>query len=80
MNGRLTMYSTTWCGVCVRLKQGLKRAGVEIDEVNIEEDVEAEQFVLTANNDGTATVPVLKFPNGEVMVNPPLPAVLAALA
>jgi len=80
MSGRLTMYTTTWCGYCVRLKQGLSRAGVEIDEVNIEEDPAAEQFVLNANRDGTVTVPVLEFPNGEVMVNPPLPAVLAALA
>ena len=78
MTGRLTMYTTTWCGYCVRLKQGLQRAGVDFDEVNIETDPEAEQFVLTAN-DGLATVPTLKLPNGEVLTNPPLPALLAAM-
>jgi mycoredoxin len=79
MSGRLTVYSTTWCGSCVRLKQGLTRAGVEFDEVNIEEDPTAEEFVLSVNG-GMATVPTVMFPNGETMTNPPLPAVLAAIA
>jgi mycoredoxin len=78
VNGRLTMYTTTWCGYCVRLKQGLTRAGVEFDEVNIEEDPAAEEFVLSVNG-GMATVPTLKLPNGEVMTNPPLPELLAAV-
>lgn len=78
MSGRLTMYSTTWCGYCVRLKQGLKRAGIDFEEVNIETDPEAEKFVLEANG-GNATVPTLKLPSGEVMTNPPLPALLAAM-
>ena len=42
MSGRLTIYSTTWCGVCVRLKRGLEREGIEFDEINIEADPEAE--------------------------------------
>ncbi len=78
MSGRLTMYTTTWCGYCVRLKHGLQRAGIDFDEVNIETDRDAEEFVLNANN-GMATVPTLKLPNGEVMTNPPLPALLAAI-
>jgi mycoredoxin len=78
MSSRLTMYSTTWCGVCVRLKRGLDREGIEYDEINIEEDPEAEKFVLDANQ-GTATVPTVVLPNGEVMTNPPLPALLEAL-
>jgi mycoredoxin len=78
MNGRLTMYTTTWCGYCVRLKKGLQRAGIDFDEVNIEHDPAAEEFVLTANS-GNATVPTLRLPNGDVMTNPPLPALLAAM-
>jgi mycoredoxin len=76
--GRLTMYTTSWCGYCVRLKRGLERAGIEFDEVNIETDPEAEQFVLAANG-GNATVPTMLLPNGDVMTNPPLPALLAAV-
>jgi mycoredoxin len=78
MTGRLTMYTTTWCGYCVRLKRGLERAGIEFDEVNIEHDAAAEQFVLSVN-DGNATVPTMLLPNGEVMTNPPLPDLLAAV-
>ncbi len=76
--GRLTMYTTTWCGYCVRLKRGLERAGIDFDEVNIETDTEAERFVMLANN-GDATVPTLRLPSGDVMTNPPLPDLLAAL-
>lgn len=79
MAGRLTMYTTTWCGYCTRLKSGLQRAGIEYDEVNIEEDASAEAFVLEANG-GLATVPTLLLPNGEVLTNPPLPVLLDALA
>jgi mycoredoxin len=77
--GRLTMYTTSWCGYCVRLKHGLERAGIEFDEVNIEQDPEAEQFVLKANG-GNATVPTLRLPNGDVLTNPPLPVLLKAVA
>jgi mycoredoxin len=77
--GRLTMYTTSWCGYCVRLKHGLERAGVDFDVVNIEENPEAEQFVLKANG-GNATVPTLLLPNGDVMTNPRLPDLLRAVA
>jgi mycoredoxin len=79
MAARLTMYTTTWCGYCVRLKHALNRAGVEFDEVNIEDDEAAERFVLQVN-DGNATVPTLLLANGDVMVNPPVTDLLAAVA
>jgi mycoredoxin len=78
MTGRLTMYTTTWCGYCVRLKKGLEREGIDFDEVNIETDPAAEAFVIEANH-GNATVPTMRLPNGDVMTNPPLPELLAAL-
>lgn len=79
MTGRLTMYTTTSCGYCVRLKHALDRAGVDFDEVNIEHDPGAEEFVLRVNG-GNATVPTLVLANGEVMTNPPVPALLAAVS
>jgi mycoredoxin len=72
------MYTTTWCGYCVRLKRGLERAGIDFDEVNIEDDPAAAEFVVTVNN-GNATVPTLLLANGDVMTNPPLPDLLAAV-
>src|SRR6478609_9352763 len=37
----LTMYTTDWCGYCVRLKDGLERAGISFEEVNIERQPDA---------------------------------------
>ncbi|ABW10390.1 glutaredoxin-like protein [Parafrankia sp. EAN1pec] len=67
----LTMYTTPWCGYCVRLKGQLDRAGVEYVTVDIEQDPTAEQLVRDANN-GNATVPTVVFPDGTVMTNPTL--------
>ena len=41
----LTMYSTTWCGYCHRLKSQLDRAGIAYDVVDIEQDPAAAEFV-----------------------------------
>lgn len=53
------MYSTTWCPDCRRAKDFLKRRGVEVEEINIEEDPDAEDIVIAANN-GKRKVPTLK--------------------
>ena len=37
-SGTLTMFTTTWCGYCTRLKAQLTRAGITFTEVNIETD------------------------------------------
>lgn len=71
----LTMYSTPWCGYCHRLKAQLGRAGVEFDEVDIEQDPEAALFVETVNG-GNQTVPTVVFSDGSAMTNPSLAQVL----
>ncbi|MFT4200399.1 mycoredoxin [Gordonia sp. (in: high G+C Gram-positive bacteria)] len=65
----LTMYTTTWCGYCNRLKTGLKSLGVTWDEVNIEEDPAAADFVGSVNN-GNHVVPTLKYADGTTATNP----------
>jgi len=82
MTGQLTMYTTTWCGYCVRLKDGLKRAGITYTEVNIETDDNAAFRVMEVNG-GNQTVPTLEFADGSALTNPSLTQVeqkLAALA
>ncbi|MGN6301851.1 MAG: glutaredoxin family protein, partial [Angustibacter sp.] len=37
----ITMFSTTWCGYCRRLKTLLDREGIGYTEVNIETDPES---------------------------------------
>lgn len=69
--GTVTMYSTTWCGYCRRLKAQLKSAGIGYTEVNIEEAPEAAAFVEEVNG-GNQTVPTLLFPDGSAATNPSL--------
>jgi mycoredoxin len=76
--GRLTMYSTPWCGYCVRLKRALEREGIDFDEVDIDRDAAAADFVMGLNS-GNATVPTILLPDGSTLVNPPLPVLLSAL-
>ena len=78
--GVLTMFSTPWCGYCKRLKMLLKSEGFSLVEVDIEQDPAAEAYVLAVNSDGTATVPVVTFPDGSALVNPRFAEVKARLA
>ena len=74
----LTMYSTTWCGYCRRLKTQLDREGIEYTEVDIEAQPEAADFVMKVNN-GNQTVPTVLFPDGSAATNPSLAEVKARL-
>lgn len=73
------MYSTSWCGYCLRLKAQMTRAGIEFDVVDIEQDPAAEEFVVRANH-GNATVPTLAFRDGTTATNPSLAEVQSRLA
>jgi mycoredoxin len=63
------MYSTTWCGYCSRLKTQLDREGIAYDEVNIEQDPAAAEFVMSVNG-GNQTVPTVRFEDGSALTNP----------
>lgn len=65
----LTMYTTTWCAFCRRLKSQLAADGIEIDEINIEEDPAAADFVMSVNG-GFQTVPTVVFSDGTALTNP----------
>ena len=73
------MYTTTWCGYCVRLKQGLQRAGIPYNEVDIERVEGAADVVMQANG-GNRTVPTLVFEDGTAITNPSVAQVQAQLA
>jgi len=75
----VTMFTTTWCGYCVRLKKLMQREGIEFAEVNIEEDDAAADLVMQANG-GNRTVPTLLFADGSALTNPSIDQVKAQLA
>jgi mycoredoxin len=74
----LTVYSTSWCGYCRRLKSQLEREGIGYTEVDIEARPEAAHFVMKVNN-GNQTVPTVLFPDGSAATNPSLAEVKARL-
>ena len=67
----ITMYSTTWCGYCRRLKSALEREGVPYEEVNIAEDPASAEWVMGVNG-GNQTVPTFRFPDGSALPTPSL--------
>jgi mycoredoxin len=75
----VTMYTTSWCGYCVRLKKLMQREGIEFAEVNIETDESAADRVMQANG-GNRTVPTLVFADGSALTNPSIDQVKAQLA
>jgi mycoredoxin len=65
----LTMYSTTWCGFCHRLRSQMDREGIGYRVVDIEENSEAAEFVMSVNG-GNQTVPTVRFADGSTLTNP----------
>ncbi|HYN96841.1 MAG TPA: mycoredoxin [Pilimelia sp.] len=75
----LTMYSTSWCGYCHRLKSQLDREGIAYEVVDIERDEAAAEFVMGVNG-GNQTVPTLRFADGSALTNPTITQVKKHLA
>lgn len=75
----VTMYTTTWCGYCVRLKRMMDRADIDFAEVNIEHDEAALELVMRVNG-GNQTVPTVVFRDGSALTNPSIDQIKAKLA
>jgi mycoredoxin len=75
----LTMYSTSWCGYCHRLKSQFEREGIGYVVVDIEQDLTAAEYVMSVNG-GNQTVPTVRFPDGTAMTNPSIVQVKERLA
>ena len=74
----VTMYTTDWCGYCVRLKKLMEREGIDFAEVDIENDAAAADLVMQANG-GNRTVPTLVFADGTALTNPSIDQVKSQL-
>ena len=77
--GSITMFSTSWCGYCRRLKSQLDAQGIGYNEVNIEE-VEGTAELVASLNGGNQTVPTVIFPDGSTATNPSVAEVRARVA
>lgn len=65
----LTLYTTSWCPYCHRLKSGLRAEGIEWREIDIEADPAAAEFVGSVNG-GNHVVPTVLYADGTTATNP----------
>jgi mycoredoxin len=75
----ITVFSTSWCGPCRRLKTLMAAEEIPFTAVDIEADAQAEEFVKQVNR-GCAVVPTVLFPDGRTLTNPTLAQVKEQLA
>lgn len=77
-NPELTLYTTSWCPFCNRLKAGLERNGLEWTEIDIEQHPEAAEFVGSVNG-GNHVVPTALYADGSTATNPSVGEVMSKL-
>ena len=66
---QIVMYSVEWCPDCRRAKFFFKRKKIEVLEVDVNADKNAEAFVKELNN-GNRSVPTIILPDGSMLVEP----------
>ena len=66
---QIVMYSVEWCPDCRRAKFFFKRKKIEVLEVDVNADKNAETFVKELNN-GNRSVPTIILPDGSMLVEP----------
>lgn len=57
---QIKVYTTQWCGDCQVTKNYLAKFGIPFEEIDIENDPQAAQYVMEVN-DGRRSVPTLVY-------------------
>ena len=66
---QVVVYSTTWCPDCIMAKKVLDAMKVAYTDINIEQDPDAVETVLSINN-GNQSVPTIVFADGSTLTEP----------
>jgi mycoredoxin len=74
----LTVYMTTWCGYCHRLRRELDRAGIPYTAVDVEQVPDGAALVEQVNG-GDRLVPTVVLADGTALSNPSLRQLTAEL-
>ena len=66
---KLDFYTTDWCGDCVRSKALLKKLDVDFNEIDVDTDQEANEYIksLQVNQ---RRIPTIVFVDGSFLVEP----------
>ena len=65
----IIMYSTQWCGDCVRSKALLNKLNIDFNEINVDVNQEANEYIksLQVNQ---RRIPTIVFDDGSFLVEP----------
>lgn len=67
----IVIYTTSTCGDCLTAKAWFQQRDVAYLEINLEQDPIAELFIRELTS-GFASVPLIVFPDGSILVEPTL--------
>ena len=70
----VTMFTTSWCGYCVRLKKLMQREGHRVRRGRHRDTTTTAADVVMQANGGNRTVPTLLFADGTALTNPSIDA------
>ena len=73
----IVVYGADWCGDCFRAKRMLDRTGTDYEWIDVDADDAAKEEAIRLS--GRRNIPVIVFPDGEVLVEPSDPALEQAL-
>ncbi len=66
---KIDIYSTDWCGDCVRSKVFLKKHNIAFNEINVDSNNEANEYIKTLQN-SQRRIPTIVFSDGSFLVEP----------
>ena len=66
---KIDFYTTDWCGDCIRSKSLLNKLDVEFNEINVEKNDVANEFVKTLQKN-QRRIPTIVVEDGTFLVEP----------
>ena len=73
----IKVYGADWCGDCRRAKRMLDRMEVSYEYIDVDLDLDAKAEAIRLS--GRKNIPVIAFPEGDVLVEPTDPELEKAL-
>ena len=65
----IKFYTTDWCGDCVRSKALLNKLDVDFEEINVDINLEANEYITKLQNK-QRRIPTIIFEDGTYLVEP----------
>lgn len=65
----IKFYTTDWCGDCIRSKALLNKLNIKFEEINVDEDKEANEYITNLQNN-QRRIPTIVFEDGSFLVEP----------